>query len=241
MTYPRILALNWLALALTLVASCQAMPAHAGALYLDIGAGGSFFQRTVEDGTWCQQATGSGCTFNLKDFAWRAAVGYDFSPEWGLQFTVSSLGTPRLFSQFVDDSEYDPHRHACTGPTCANPHQLWTHDDMRAYDVRVIRTFPSGNWKPRLFIGPALLTHRLTVNSQHNDGSVKVAHQHYGRIPALVLGAGLCYGERWQLCGDAAYFLGIGGSNGFSGYQYEWPIAKDVPTFTASLKYTFGG
>lgn len=232
MSYLQAVLTTWL-LAFTLaVGSCQL--AQAG-VYIDAGLGVSLFQRTVEPGTWYQPPLPY--QFDLVDPAWRIGAGYRFNERVSVQGYVSSLGTSRVSSKFVGDNEYDPHAQACFGPTCSNPHSLTAVDSVRVYELTASYHFRLWELEPFLRVGPALMTHRLTVNSVHNDGSLKVAHQHYGRIPTAVFGAGVCSSGQVQACLEATYYRGLGGMDCLTSCQ--WPIGKEVVVPMFSVRYFF--
>ena len=212
----------WIVLAVLLSEPC-----YAG-VYLEGGVGIAYLQRTVYDGTWYQQQFPH--SFDLKEHAWRVVLGYNITPQWAIQAGVVSLGAAKVTAEYVADEDYDQIKHVCTA-NCNTRQTLIASDSLRVYEVTIKRMFQYGDWTPYLRAGPALMTHRLTVNVQNSPAA---AYQTYGRIPTVVAAGGLCYG---MICGEVAYYRGLGGMDCLT--PCRWPIAKEAILPSVSIHWEF--
>ena len=233
MTYPRILALNWLALALTLVASCQAMPVLAGELYLDVAGGLSQFLITANDGDYLQR--GLPHSLDTKSLAYKVELGWKFNERWAIQGGYVNLGTINQSAIFVPDENWDPKGgHCLNGCTRRNNYRMT--DAYHGGELTITRTFKLDDaWAWHLKAGGAYLMHRFTLNVEDGSGA---SIQHYGQFPAVVVGTGGSYG---QLYLELDYYHGLGGSNGFMGQDQGWPLSKEMLVGWFGIKIPLGG
>ena len=229
MTYPRMIALNWLALLVAIVASCQALPAHAGNLYLDAAGGVSLFQVTAQDGDYIQR--GLPHDLDLTSMAYRVGLGWQFNERWAVRASYINLGTIKQNAKFVADADYNPKLGQCVA-NCANAAPYFMTDAYKGGELVVTRTFPlSDKWAVSLSLGGAYLSHTFTINK--NAGTNDESHRNKGQFIATVLGGGACYA---RLCAEASYYHGLGSSNSFMGEQQAWPLSKEIVVGWLSVK-----
>ena len=206
-------------LGLLLTSECVPQPAHAGQWSLDLGAGASFLNRTIEDGTWIQK--GLPHSTDLKDFAYRAGVSYAFNDKYSIQLNYVNMGTARLSNSYVvEDHEYDTKSSTClVGGKCLERGPFHTTDTMQGGEVSVTRTWDPGAFKPFARIGAALMIHHIGVSAGTEGYSLDM----HGRVPLLLLGGGVQY--KW-LYWDATYYHGPGGMNCLT--PCGLPISKEM-------------
>jgi len=216
----------WLGLTLALLLPVPTQASEESGFYVIGGLGATAFIPTVYDGTWYQQIFPH--KFDTWAPAWKAGAGYRFNERWSVQAAYVALGSSGVTAEFVLDEDYDQINHVCL-KNCSNRRTLIASDAMRAYELTVTRTWRWGPLAPFIRAGPALMTHRLTVNLVNSRSK---AQQLYGRIPTAVVGGGLCY--EW-LCAEATYYHGLGGMDCLT--HCEWPIAKRavVPMLTVNV------
>ena len=219
-----------IALGLLLVSECSPTPAHADqGLYVHGSLGATRFQPTVSDGTWRQDGLNRGReTFDTRAFSWRAGLGYNFTEHIGLEAGYFHAGTVRDDLRFVFDRDYAAKAGQCLD-NCTNPMRLKVADTYQGLDLAAVyRWHPSEHWSPFVKAGGAILWHRLQADS---IGDPDRNQAFYGRIPAALLGSGLCY---QMFCAEASYYMGIGGENCHSPCGY--PVAKEFLLTTFGVK-----
>ena len=228
MTYPRMIALNWLALLLGLIVTCQA---HAEA-YLDVSAGATNYFVTSADGDYRQGSLPH--TFDTKSAAYRVELGWRFNERWAIQAGYLNLGTLKQSAIFVPDENYDPKTAACLNG-CTRQSNYRITDAYHGGELTLTRSFGFDDWSLFLKAGGAYLMHRFTLNVEDGSGA---SIQHYGQFPATVAGAGVSY--KWAYI-EADYYHGIGGSNGFMGSDQGWPLSKEMLVLWFGFKLPIGG
>ena len=225
MTYPRMIAINWLALAVTLVASCQAMPVHAG-VFIEGQLGASYMVSTVADGTWRQEAFGT--SYQGVKLAYGGRIGYRFERPYSVQIGLVSFGTNRTETDAVADQCYNHKSHTVTCNVQAM--HLKTASTMRGYTLSVTRYVALGrDFSIPLSLGAAIVTHRLRTDE---DTHPQFTQERYGRMPMWSIGAGLCWQER--ICWENTLYTAIPGQN------YHDPTSEQVFTSLFGLRYNFG-
>lgn len=209
-------------LRLLLILLLSASSASAWELTLEGGVGVTYFQPTVEDGIWFQQAFPH--KFYTDAFAWKAGLGARINPHWSIHAAYVNLGTVKADTQFVWDQDYDPIQHQCV-KNCTTPHTLSTTDFLRGPELLVGYHYPIGAFDPFVKAGMALMFHtvRATCTTSWGEGCSGVDT---GLIPMVALGTGACY---QYLCGEVTYYKGIA--------ETGTPIAKDaiVPMLTLRI------
>ena len=224
MTYPRLVALNWLALAVTLVASCQAMPSHAG-VFLEGQLGASYMVNTAPDGRWRQEAFGS--RYQGLDMAYSGRIGYRFERPWSVQVGLIHFGTNRTESRAVSDGCYND---KTSTVLCGNQAMsLKTVSTMRGYTLSVTRYVGlSQDWSIPVSLGVALVTARLRADDAFHP---QFTQERYSRMPMWSVGAGLCWRE--TVCWENTLYTAP------SGQQYHDPTSEQVLTSTVGWRYYF--
>ena len=210
--------MHWL-LVLCLLSSSVA---HAGELYFDAAVGATLFQRTIEDGTWIQDALPHRTDFT--SLAWRVGLGYRFTERWSVQANALRMGTVTSTARVVNDRDYDSIAHACLA-NCSTAFPFTTIDTMHGGELSLTRTWLLGPVAPFLRGGGALLWHHLRAHWLGTAGEM------HGWIPMGLVGGGLCYG--WA-CVESTYYHGIGGMNCLT--PCGLPIAKEAVVSLVSLK-----
>ena len=230
MTYPHLVLVNWLALLLAIVASCQAMPAHAGQAYLDVAGGASLYGITAVDGDYIQR--GLPHDLDRTSLAYRVELGWKFNERWSVQAGYLNLGTIKQDALFVDDRDYNAKAGTFTTTQGAPVPNKMT-DAYRGLELTVARTFQWSDYALFLKGGGAWMEHKFTIVRMDTGGS----HRHDGEYPAVVLGVGASY--RW-LYTELEYIHGIGGSNGFAGENQSWPLSKEQAVAWFGVKIPVG-
>ena len=217
---------------LFLLFSCiEVGKAHAE-FYLEAAAGLSLFAptsggTTLEDGTWWQRGLNHSITNTGP--VWKVGAGYAFNERWSVQAHFIRTNTS-LTSEFVPDANYDHKRHVCVS-ACDQRQSLRATDKMQGIDLSVTRTFPFETVSPFVKVGAAVFEHQFTVNVLNSAWS----ERWYGKIPMVLVGAGLCWQE-W-LCAESTYYRGTNGMNGGClGNTCGWPIAKELLLNVVSVK-----
>lgn len=217
-----------IALGLFIASECTPRPAHAG-VYLDAAGGFSQFLVTATDGDYLQR--GLPHSLDTKSLAYRVGLGYAFNDRWAVRASYLNLGTINQSAKFVADADYNPKVSQCIS-NCANAAPYRMTDNYRGVELIATRSFRlSEAWNLNLSAGGAYLDHRFTIDKQ--AGTNNESHRNRGQFVATVLGGGTCYG--W-LCGEASYYHGLGGSNGFAGQDQGWPLSKEIVVVWASVK-----
>ena len=225
MTYPRILALNWLALAVTLVASCQAMPSHAG-VFIEGQLGASYMVNTAPDGRWRQDAFG--VSYEGVKLAYGARIGYRFIKPWSIQAGIVSFGTNRTESRAVSDACYNDK--TSTVHCGEQPMSLKTASTMRGYTLSgTYYVALSENWSIPLSLGVALVTARLKADDAFHP---QFTQERYSRMPMWSIGAGVCWND--TLCWENTYYQAP------AGQHYHDPTSEQVLTSLVGWRYHFG-
>ena len=224
MTYPRVVIINWLALLLAMLYSCQAMPAHAG-VFLEGQLGASYMVNTAPDGRWRQDAFG--VSYEGVKLAYGGRIGWRFEQPYSVQIGYTSFGTNRTESPFVWDHCYNDKAHTVQ---CGDKMYLKTADTMRAYTLSGTRYFRlSEAWSVPVSLGAALVTHRLQAISTNRPTDTQ---ERYGRMPMWSIGAGLCWQER--ICWENTLYTALPGQN------YHDPTSEQVLTSLLGIRYAFG-
>ena len=138
MTYPRMIAIHWLALLIGLaVFSCQAMPAHAE-LSLDVAGGISIFGITATDGDYRQNLPHS---YDASSLAYRVGLCWSFNEHWSTCGAWVNMGALKQDSLFVDDRDYNPKTGQVTTVYGAPVPNKMT-DAYKGVELTLTRTFP---------------------------------------------------------------------------------------------------
>ena len=210
---------------LVLATQCSPREAHASQWSLDLGAGASFFTRTIEDSTWIQK--GLPHSTDLKDFAYRAGVSYAFNDKYSIQMNYVNMGAARMSNTYVvEDHEYDAKSSTClVGAKCLERGPFQTKDTMQGGEVSVTRTWDTGTFKPFARMGAALMMHHVHVVAGQTREFVLDMH---GRVPMLLLGGGVQYQlhPKAALYWDATYYHGPGGMNCLT--PCGLPVSKEM-------------
>ena len=218
-------------LGLLLTMECTAKPAHAETgLYIDLAGGVSNFFVTATDGDYRQDGVGPR-SFKLTDVAYRALLGYRINDRWSVQGGYINFGKLKQDARFVDDAHYDPHASQCLA-NCAGTGPYKMTDYYRGWEASVTRTFPFESVAPFLRLGAARIKHAFSITRL----DVASFHQNEGVFYSVLMGAGLCSQTTLQVCAEATYYHGVGGSNGFMGNQEGWPLSKEMLVSLVSLK-----
>ena len=226
MSYARMVTINWLALLLAMVYSCQAHSGYAGELVLDLSAGASKFLVTSASGDYRQNLPAD---FDTDGLAYRVGLCWKFNEKWQSCGAWLNLGSLKQDALFVDDRDYNPKTGQVTTAYGAPVPNKIT-DSYKGVELTLTRTFPltqAISW--HLKAGGAYLEHKMTVTRM----DLGIAHQAYGQFPSIVAGAGVSY--KW-LYTEAIYYHGLGGSNGFMGQDQGWPLSKEMIVAWAGLK-----
>ena len=209
MSYPRVVIINWLALLLAvLLTTCEA---HAGELYLTLGGGFTAFVPTTMDGDFVQR----GLPHNYKWAApaFKAGLGWNFTDRWAVEARYVNLGSNGYDTNFVSDLSYNPKTHQCTA-SCNTPGYLRARDYMQGFDLTVLHTFTSYEYRPYVRLGAALMLHRLDVNIWNHPINAAPDSQQFiradGRMPMLVTGVGV---KRGHFTLESTLYYGLGGPN----------------------------
>ena len=223
--YPWILAA--IVALLMLASECSRQPAYAGEWSLNVGAGATFFNRTIEDGTWIQK--GLPHSTDLQDFAYRAGVSYAFNDRYSLQLNYLNMGTARLSNSYVvEDHEYDAKSSTCLiGGECLKRGPFHTTDTMQGGEISLTRTWHLSALQPFVRVGAALMMHHIHVEAGTGGYTLDM----HGKVPMGLVGAGLCY--HWA-CVDTTYYHGPGGMNCLT--PCGLPISKELLVTMVSVK-----
>lgn len=225
---------QWLMQVLTvmvmLMQTCTSTPVMAG-MYIDIAGGFTQFIPTWQDGDFHQD--GLPHQYDSQAAAWRAGLGYRFNERWSVQAHYLNFGTTRVFAEFVNDRDYDPKAHQCLRK-CNETGQLTASDAVQGFDVSASHHWQVGEMSPFLRVGGALLFHRFSIENYNGT----FAQKHYGRIPATLIGGGVCYKV---LCAETTFYAGIGGPNSGCVAPSDqsscgYPISKQLIMSLISLK-----
>ena len=233
MTYPRMIAIHWLSLLLVTVYSCQAMPAHAGELFLDLAGGFSQFLITATDGDYLQRSLPH--SLDTRSAAYKVGLGWKFNERWSIQGGYVNLGTVKQSAIFVPDENYDAKTATCLNG-CTRQSNYRMTDAYHGGELTITRTFHlNDSWAWHLKAGGAYLMHRFTL---HQENGSHTFIQHYGQFPTVVAGVGASY--KWAYL-EADYYHGLGGSNGFMGQDQAWPLSKEQIVLWFGFKLPLGG
>lgn len=213
------LAVAVIVIVLLLLATCAEQEAHAEA-YLDVAGGMTQFLVTANPGDYIQEDQPH--SLDLRSLAYRVELGWRFNERWSVQGGYVNLGTINQTAKFVRDEDFDFQAGRCqSNCDTAIPYRMT--DAYHGGELTVIRTFNFDTYNFFLKGGGALLLHRFTINRE--DGAADGFHQLYGQFPAVVMGAGGGYGPFYV---ELDYYHGLGGSNGFLGHAYNWPLSTDM-------------
>ena len=233
---PLELLYGWIAacvivIGLLLAAECSPTTAHADTgFYLDVAGGVTNFFITAADGDFIQDGVGPR-SFKLTDVAYRVLLGYRINDKWSGQIGLINFNKLKQDARFVDDSHYDPHTSRCLA-NCAGTGPYKMTDYYRGWEASVTRTFNYESVAPFLRIGAARIKHTFSITRL----DVASFHQNEGVFYSVLMGAGLCSQTALQLCAEATYYHGLGGSNGFMGNQEGWPLSKELLVSLVSVK-----
>ena len=227
MTYPRMIALNWLALLVGLAYSCQALPAHAE-LTLDLAGGYSQFLKTTAEGDYRQSGLPS--TWDTRSLAYKVGLCYAFNERWSTCGGYVNFGTINQTAKFVGDEDYNPKGSQCV-KNCATAPTYRITDAYHGGELTISRAWEHLYAK----LGMAYLMHRFTINKEDGSGA---SNQHYGQFLSTVAGVGAKYGPFYA---EVNAYMGLGGSNGFLGHDQGWPLSKEqvVAWFGVRLPLTW--
>ena len=225
MTYPRMIALNWLALLLAALYSCQVMPSHAG-VFIEGQLGASYMVSTVADGTWRQEAFGT--SYQGVKLAYGGRIGWRFKQPYSVQIGLVSFGTNRTETDAVADQCYNHKSHTVLCNVQAM--HLKTASTMRGYTLSVTRYVALGrDFSIPLSLGAAIVAHRLRTDDSYNP---QFMQERYSRMPMWSIGAGLCWKD--TLCWENTYYQAP------AGQHYHDPTSEQVLTSLVGWRYHFG-
>ena len=202
---------NLLLILLVLVVAPYDMAHAETGPYLTIGGGFTAFTPTTADGDFVQR----GLPHNYKWAApvFKVGVGWNFSDTWAAELRYVNAGSNGYDSNFVSDLSYNPKTHTCAA-SCNTPGFLRARDYVQGFDLTVLRTFTSYEYRPYLRLGAALMLHRLDVNIWNHPINAAPDSQTFirtdGRIPMLVAGVGVKHGH-FTL--ESTLYYGLGGPN----------------------------
>lgn len=224
MTYPTLIKFFWFLLTVVLAAFLWFDLGLAGG-FIEGSAGVTYFLDTLADKNYKQR--GEGYTIDSVDPSFRVRAGYDWSNGWGVRLGAYALGSTRTRTNFVNDADYDGKvNHACMS-NCGNKYEMKRSDSMHLYEIVAAYTWNYGAWHPYVELGPALVTHRATVQYRPlwTPNASPGSFGEYGRFLAAVVHGGVCYqaGSIVSLCGDAMYYHSPGPENC---NECGWPSAK---------------
>ena len=209
MTYPRAVLTAWL-LAILLACALAYDMAHAES-YITVGGGFTAFVPTTADGDFVQR--GFSPNYKRAAPAFKVGIGYNFADRWAVEVRYVNLGSNGYNSKFVGDTAYDAKQHRCT-VSCGDYGSLRARDYVQGFDLTVIRTFTSYEYRPYFRLGAALMLHRLDVNILNNPVNAAPDSQTFirtdGRMPMLVAGVGAKHGH-FTL--ETTLYYGLGGNN----------------------------
>lgn len=214
MSYAHIVIVNWLALLLGLVVTCQA---QAGQLYLDAAGGVSLFQVTAHDGDYIQRDLPH--DLSLKSAAYRVGVGWQFNERWSVQGSYINLGTIKQDARFVADEDYNPKLSQCLANCATAPPYKMT-DAYRGWELTATRTFPFKNWSLFIKGGGAYLRHTFSIVRLDTASF----HENKGRFYSAIVGGGVQY--KWAYA-ELDYYISPGSPNSFMGHSQGWPLSKE--------------
>lgn len=191
---------------------------------LEGGIGPSFYQKTVEDGIWYQEAFPH--KFYTQSIAWKVGVGVRVDTHWSFHVAYLNLGQVQADTLFVWDGDYDPKAHKCL-KHCEKPHHLSTVDKLQGGELMVGYHYPLGGFDPFVKVGMALMSHTLEAQCTTSLGE-SCSGVDRGIIPMVGMGGGVCYA---LICGEVMYYRGIA--------ETGTPIATDalVPMVTVRLPF----
>lgn len=199
---------------------------------IDIAGGFNHFLITANNGDYIQNNLPR--SLDRDSAAYKIGACWSFNERWTGCGDYVNFGTLKQSAVFVGDENYNHKTGQCLNGCPGQAHYKIT-DAYHGGELTLTRKFAlNDDWAVNLKGGAAYLMHRFTINKLGSGAFL----EHYGQFIATVAGVGASY--KWAYV-ELDYYHGLGGSNGFLGYDQGWPLSKEIVTTWFGFHIPIGG